>query len=171
MSWQQLRMWASMGNALGVCVPLCRLEMLGACQEGVPGAGAQMRCAQQGRSPEGRWALECGPHPICPTVWNCCSWGVCLFLLPIRKTPKSLAQLNTLLPETVPFLILTKVPLGLASRLLRAAGGGVGVPAAVMIVPPSIHRSPFPRALLSPMWVSQLTCKVGGPSPILQGRS
>lgn len=49
-----------------------------------------------------------------------------LFLLLIRKTPKSLAQLNTLLPETVPFLILTKVPLGLASRLLRAAVGGVG---------------------------------------------
>lgn len=51
-----------------------------------------------------------------------------LFLLLIRKTPKSLAQLNTLLPETVPFLILTKVPLGLASRLLRAAVGGVGGP-------------------------------------------
>ena len=53
---------------------------------------------------------------------------VCLFLLLIRKTPKCLAQLNTLLPETVPFLILTKVPLGLASRLLKAAVLGVGGP-------------------------------------------
>lgn len=45
-----------------------------------------------------------------------------------RKTPKSLAQLNTLLPETVPFLILTKVLRGLASPLGEGRGAGRGAP-------------------------------------------
>lgn len=66
------------------------------------------------------------PASYLPNSVELLQLGSVLFLLLIRKTPKSLAQLNTLLPETVPFLILTKVPLGLASRLLRAAVGEWG---------------------------------------------
>lgn len=35
MSWQQPRVWPSMGNTLRVCVALCLLETLGACWEGL----------------------------------------------------------------------------------------------------------------------------------------
>ena len=46
---------------------------------------------------------------------------------------------------------------------------GEGLPAAVKIASHSTHRGPFQRALRTCL-VSQLSCKTGGPSPVLQGR-
>lgn len=90
MSWQQPRMWATIGNALGVCA-FVSLRDAG----GLPRRSGEQahRCAvlNKGRSPEGRWALECSRILFAQQCAGTAAAGSVPFLL-VMKDPQVLAD-------------------------------------------------------------------------------